>query len=155
MKISSITKIVSGGQTGVDRAALDYAIDRGIDHGGWCPAGRVAEDGRIDSRYKLSETRVRSYPARTRMNVRDSDATLILYRRPMGTGTALTMRIADEMQKPLLTVCLDDGDPGRVILAWLQEHQPGVLNVAGPRESNQPGIAAEVRQILATVMPPS
>ena len=70
-------RIVSGGQTGADRAALDWAIERGIPHGGWCPRGRRAEDGRIDRRYALRETPAHDYQQRTRWNVRDSDGTLI------------------------------------------------------------------------------
>ena len=145
-------KIISGGQTGVDRAALDYAIATGLQHGGWCPAGRVAEDGPIDRCYQLSETNVRSYPARTRMNVADADATLILYRKPMGTGTALTMRIAKELGKPLLVVRIDEHDPAGEISSWLEDVKPVVLNVAGPRESGSPGIADQAGVILDRAM---
>lgn len=144
-------KIVSGGQTGVDRAALDFAIESEISHGGWCPAGRVAEDGSIADQYQLTETNVRSYPARTKMNVRDSDATLILYRKPMGSGTALTMRIARQTSKPLLVIQIDQFDSAKQIIDWLDDHRPQVLNVAGPRESGCPGIHVETRALLATV----
>jgi hypothetical protein len=76
--MSGLQRIVSGGQAGVDRAALDWAIARGIPHGGWCPAGRIAEDGMIPERYQLRETASPGYRERTRRNVEDSDGTLIL-----------------------------------------------------------------------------
>ena len=101
-----IRKIVSGGQTGVDRAALDVALELGVACGGWCPKGRRAEDGTIAERYPLTETSTRAYPERTRRNVLDSDGTLILARgRPTG-GTALTIKIAAETGKPCFIVDL-------------------------------------------------
>src|SRR6266508_6387099 len=95
-----ITKIVSGGQTGVDRAALDVALELGMPCGGWCPQGRRAEDGRIDDRYPLNETPWDGYPQRTEWNVRDSDGTLILTCGESDRGTALTVRLAQERNKP-------------------------------------------------------
>lgn len=134
-----IRRIVSGGQTGVDRAALDVAMDLGIACGGWCPRGRRAEDGPIDARYPLEETPSRSYVERTERNVRDSNATLILARAPLEGGTALTERLAREAHRPVLVV-----DPWardfREFTSWLQEGRYEILNVAGPRESRAPGV---------------
>ncbi|MCX7173435.1 MAG: putative molybdenum carrier protein [Proteobacteria bacterium] len=85
-----VTKIVSGGQTGVDRAALDWAVQQGIPHGGWCPKGRIAEDGAIDSRYELQETNSAKYPQRTKQNIIDSDGTLILNSGELDGGSLET-----------------------------------------------------------------
>src|SRR5437868_5122145 len=103
-----VRKIVSGGQTGVDRAALDVAIALRIPHGGWCPAGRRAEDGAIPKRYRMRETASREYRVRTTRNVEDADATLILCEGPPVGGTALTTRVAAERRKPVLIVDLAD-----------------------------------------------
>src|SRR6266852_502187 len=137
---SMFAKIVSGGQTGVDRAALDVALELGLPCGGWCPKGRRAEDGPIPERYPLTETSSRAYPQRTRCNVLDSDGTLILTRgRPAG-GTALTIKIAAENDKPYLVADLSrQADPDRV-RTWCRAHQIRVLNVAGARASESPGI---------------
>ena len=145
-------KIVSGGQTGVDRAALDWAIDAGIQHGGWCPRGRRSEDGRIDDRYQLTETAQSTYPPRTRRNIIDSDVTLVIHRGPPSDGTALTIRIARELDRP---VCLIDlhGDPDGTtqMIDFLCRFRPEVLNVAGPRESGSPGIGRETVRVLTEV----
>lgn len=136
------TKIISGGQTGVDRGALDAAIALGIAHGGWCPRGRLAEDGPIPGRYELHETDSPDYPVRTERNVLDSDATLILCCGQVSGGTELTLRLAERHRRPCLVVDLDrplDVDPVR---RWLVSHQVQVLNLAGPRESQSPGIGA-------------
>ena len=89
-----IKKVISGGQSGVDRAALDVAIELGIPHGGWCPAGRRSEDGTIAPIYQLQETNSRNYAKRTEKNVLDSCGTLILYRHAISGGTALTQRLS-------------------------------------------------------------
>lgn len=149
-----LRKIVSGGQTGVDRAALDVAILLGMPHSGWCPRGRLAEDGRISIHYNLQETESCRYYVRTELNVKDSDGTLILYRRYITSGTALTRRCAIHYRKPLL--CIDLSRPSETyrstIREWLDEHQIATLNIAGPRESSVPGIAAEVRSFLLHVL---
>lgn len=145
-------RIVSGGQTGVDRGALDAAIAAGVPHGGWCPRGRLAEDGPIAAHYALRETRSSKYHIRTRCNVLDSDATLILGRGPLTGGTQLTYRLAERHGKPCLVLdLLDAPDPARV-RQWIASHRIAVLNVAGPRESTQPGIAAEARSFLLRVL---
>ena len=132
-------RIVSGGQTGVDRAALDVAIAMGLEHGGWCPAGRLAEDGEVPGHYQLRETRSSEYPVRTQRNAVESDATLILYERKLKGGTLLTRRICKRFQKPFLALAMDQ-KPVEEARCWLAEQQPEILNVAGPRESTSPGI---------------
>jgi hypothetical protein len=135
-----IERIVSGGQTGVDRAALDAALVLSIPCGGWCPRGRRAEDGSLPLRYPLSETPNHAYPERTEWNVRDSDGTLILCRGRLKGGTALTARCARRYTRALLIVDLLEKPAPRAIVQWLEMNKIAVLNVAGPRESEAPGI---------------
>ena len=130
-----INKIISGGQTGVDRAALDSAINNGIEHGGWCPRGRVAEDGMIDSQYNLKETESSNYYCRTEWNVRDSDGTLILHYDHLEGGTALTSRFAKKHNKPYMLVDLRNNVDTATLLKWIKNQDISVLNIAGPRES--------------------
>jgi predicted Rossmann fold nucleotide-binding protein DprA/Smf involved in DNA uptake len=145
-------KIVSGGQTGVDRAALDVAMQHGMACGGWCPKGRRAEDGRIDSHYPLTETPERSYSQRTEWNVRDSDATLIITREmPLSGGTAFTFETAQHCGKPVLVVDLTCADMDSVS-KWLLDHSVKTLNIAGPRESKQPGIYSESKDFLLQLL---
>ena len=148
-----LKKIISGGQTGVDRAALDLALELGIPCGGWCPKGRLAEDGAIEARYPLRETRSPEYPVRTERNVKDSDATLILTRGEPTEGTARTLELAKIHKKPYFAVDLSEGeeDPAAV-REWLQEEKVEVLNVAGPRESNAPGIHDRAMEFLRRVL---
>ena len=149
-----LTTIVSGGQTGVDRAALDVAISLKIPHGGWCPRGRKAEDGRIPDRYKLRETDGSAYRIRTEKNVLDSDGTLVLYRSRLQGGTDLTVRFAKQHGKPIMIVKLD-GDPDTAQVGrWIRENQVARLNVAGPRESSHPGIAEDVAEFLTAAIQP-
>lgn len=133
-------EIICGGQTGVDRAALDVAIRLGIPHGGWCPAGRRAEDGRIPDRYGLKETNSPDYAVRTRLNVRDAEATLLLSRRKLTGGSALTRNSARELKRPSLHVRLDKEPTVEQVRTWIQKHVDAILNIAGPRESEDPGI---------------
>jgi Circularly permutated YpsA SLOG family len=152
---SVVARIVSGGQTGVDRAALDVALDLGVPCGGWCPHGRRAEDGAVPARYPLVETPSSGYPQRTAWNVRDSDATLVLTRgRPRG-GTALTLRLASRAGRPALAVDLDRTPDARAVAAWLRSVDVGVLNVAGPRESDAPGIGASAAAFLRRLLAPA
>jgi predicted Rossmann fold nucleotide-binding protein DprA/Smf involved in DNA uptake len=135
-----IQKIVSGGQTGVDRAALDVALELGIPCGGWCPRGRQAVDGVIPEKYPLQETETRNYDERTRLNVLDSDGTLILNTGALSGGTAYTAEVARANDKPLLVIPMDEtSGPGDVI-EWIAQDNVRVLNVAGPREQGHPGI---------------
>jgi hypothetical protein len=140
-------RIVSGGQTGVDRAGLEAAIAHQIEHGGWCPKGRLSEDGSIPSRYELVEMDTAEYPPRTEQNVIDSDATLILYERHLKGGTRLTKRLAIRWGKPHLCLKIDSAEPAQARL-WLDQYRPDTLNIAGPRESSFPGIESRALAFL-------
>ena len=143
-----IEKIISGGQTGVDRAALDWAISNGIPHGGWCPKGRRAEDGMIPERYSLQETSGRHYQQRTRRNVRDADATVIVtLGKDMTGGTLLCHQYARSIAKPCLHVFFGTAWRGRM-KAFLETNTIRILNVAGPRSSSAPGIEQFVHEVL-------
>ena len=144
-------KIVSGGQTGVDRAALDVAIAIGIGHGGWCPLGRLSEDGSVPSRYELKETDSREYPVRTEQNVVDSDATLILFEGRLKGGTLLTQKICRRLDKPGLSVSIDAKNVQKV-RDWLKSERPEILNVAGPRESSHVGVFHRSMDFLLRVL---
>jgi hypothetical protein len=138
--IRILGKIISGGQTGVDRAALDVALELGIPCGGWCPKGRLAEDGHIDKRYPLVETRSPEYQVRTERNVKESDGTLVLsWGQPIG-GTALALKFALKCKKPFLGLDLSGDADEEIVLNWAKANKIGVLNVAGLRESQFPGI---------------
>jgi hypothetical protein len=150
--------IVSGGQTGADRAALDFALEFGLAHGGWCPRGRRAEDGVLDERYELQETPSSRYDQRTRWNVRDSDATVVFSIASHVTGgTALTLAIAEQQGKPCLhlsseAVSADGRDAAGELLEFVAEHRVERLNVAGPRASQEPLVAAFVRGVLMAAL---
>jgi hypothetical protein len=135
-----IERIVSGGQTGVDRAALDAALELRVPCGGWCPRGRRAEDGTLADRYPMQETPSAAYPQRTEWNVRDSDGTLILVAGPLRGGSALTRKLALRQGRPLLVVDLRRMPVPQAIRDWAGDNAVRVLNVAGPRESDAPGI---------------
>ena len=145
-------KLISGGQTGVDRAALDVALALGLAVGGGCPPGRRAEDGVIPDRYPLTETPEADYDTRTRRNVEDSDGTLILNLGTLDGGTALTVKLARQMGKPCLMVALEDGIEPTAFQEWLDAHPIAVLNVAGPRESKRPGVYAAACRLLDTLL---
>jgi hypothetical protein len=147
-------EVVSGGQTGVDRAALDTALDLGLDCGGWCPRGRRAEDGPLGARYPVRETPSDGYPQRTEWNVRDSDATLILHRGRLRGGTALTMRLARRLGRPTFAVDLSTATPAGAVREWLARERVRRVNIAGPRESEQPGIHAQAAAFLRDVLAP-
>lgn len=145
-----IQRILSGGQTGVDRAALDFAIAREIAHGGWCPAGRRAADGVLDARYQLMETESRGYRQRTKRNVLEADATLIIYWDRLEGGSLLTRDLAMRHSKPLL-LC-DVHAPTEELLAawqdWLVGHAIAILNIAGSSEARNPGIYLQASALL-------
>ncbi len=146
-----ISKIISGGQTGVDRAALDWAIANNIPHGGWCPKGRLAEDGVISARYILQETPKAEYIQRTEWNVRDSDATVIFSIAPTLTGGSLaTKDLAVALQKPCLHMSKAQSTAKNVedFRKFMTEHKVRVLNVAGPRTSGEPEAGVMVVAIL-------
>ena len=143
--------IVSGGQTGVDRAALDAALAHGLAVRGWCPKARWAEDGPIPDRYPFRETPSADPAQRTRWNVRDSDATLILSPVPLTGGTALTVDVARALGRPH-RVADPSTDPVGPVAEWVRRQaEGGRLNVAGPRESEAPGVYAASRAWLAAL----
>ena len=150
-----IRKIISGGQTGVDRAALDAAIKLGIAHGGWIPKGRLAEDGSLPMTYNLQETDGSDYAERTAKNIHEADGTLIVSRGALSGGSALTRQLAIQRERPWLHIDLDDHTAFRAAVAiskWLSENRIEVLNVAGPRASKDPQIYAKTRNLLKSVV---
>ncbi len=149
-----IAKIISGGQTGVDRAALDVAIHLGIPHGGWVPKGRLTEDGPLPETYDLRETPTAVYAERTEKNVLDSDGTLIISRGELTGGSEYTRDMALKHSRPWLHVDLNRTAAFRAALAiveWLAGHDIRVLNVAGPRASKDPGIYRDTTGLLESV----
>ncbi|MDX6581682.1 MAG: hypothetical protein QOI10_866 [Solirubrobacterales bacterium] len=150
-----LARIVSGGQTGVDRAALDFAIATGIEYGGWCPLGGWAEDhpkppGVLVAYPRLAETPGRDPEQRTSWNVRDADATLIVTGRHVGSpGTERALSVARELGRPHAIV--ETADPAAVsaVERFLAPFDGDViLNVAGPRETEAPGIYTEAGELL-------
>lgn len=135
-----IRKIISGGQTGVDRAALDFAMEHGVPHGGYCPKGRKAEDGRIPDRYQLVELTSPRYEERTEKNLLDCDGTLILDYGPLHGGTKLTVDLCLKYLRPLHIIDLDEinADTKAAFWKWVNENAVRELNVAGSRESKKP-----------------
>jgi hypothetical protein len=144
----AVERIISGGQTGVDRAALDAALAAGIPAGGWCPAGRRAEDGTIPERYPMRELESPEYGTRTEMNVVDSDATLVLNIGELADGTAFTVELARKHCKPFLVVSLEEAPDPVAVASWLAAQEVRVLNVAGPRESKRPGVYGSAMRFL-------
>ncbi|MXZ18855.1 MAG: molybdenum cofactor carrier [Rhodothermaceae bacterium] len=142
--------IISGGQTGVDRAALDVAIKWGLPYKGWCPAGRWAEDGKIPARYLLRVTPESNPAQRTVWNVQESDGVLILGGIEDSEGTQLARKTAEEWKRPVYHAEL--GDPVESVIQWVQDLESGIVNVAGPRESEQPGIYAGAFEFLERVV---
>lgn len=149
--------IVSGGQTGADRAALDWALSHGIPTGGWCPADRLAEDGRIPDRYPLKETNSTAYIVRTEWNVRDSDATLLFsLADSLSGGSAETLAFCQQMNRPFLHLSQARDLPASAaekLSRFLSEHRPATLNIAGPRASEEPEIGGYVEQVLELAFP--
>jgi hypothetical protein len=150
--VRRIIKIISGGQTGVDRAALDAAMELGLPCGGWCPLGRLAEDGVIASHYPLQETPSAEYSVRTHWNVRDSDGTLILTSGEPKGGTAFTITTAGRLKKPCLILDLTAQSDPSTVHTWITSSGIHILNVAGPRESTRPGIYAQAKAFLVAVL---
>jgi len=150
-----VERIISGGQTGADRGALDAGLELGLPIGGVCPAGRRAEDGRIPDRYPLVEHSSRDYPPRTRANVDAADATLVLTLGAPDRGTSLTLRLCRAAKKPCLWIDLaktSDEDAAAGISAWLAAERPRTLNIAGSRESNAPGLCERTRRTLVLAL---
>ena len=162
MSFADLT-IISGGQTGADRAALDFAIAHDMPHGGWCPQGRRAEDGPIAARYNLRETESRNYAARTKQNIRDADATVVFaIEQPLQGGTQLTAELAERFGKPLLVLVQQEHSLGGTadatrelasrLAAFVDEQRIARLNVAGPRASTEPRIGVFVTAVLSAAL---
>ena len=148
-------KIISGGQTGVERAALDVAIKHKIPHGGWVPKGRLAEDGIIPAKYDLKEILLENHPLQTEQNVIESDGTLIISHGPLTGGPAMHVKIALKHRRPNLHIDLDDTEifmASVLILNWLKANRIETLNVAGPRLSEDPRIYRHVKAVLEDVL---
>ena len=153
--MAGIEKIVSGGQTGADRAALDFAIVQRLPHGGWCPAGRKAEDGPIGPRYQLKATPSAGYVQRTEWNVRDSDGTVVFSIAPVLTsGSKKTVELAHKHHKPVIHIARDDGpaSPAQALLSFIQDNKIKVLNVAGPRASKEQDAYCFVKDMLGNAL---
>lgn len=143
-----LVKIISGGQTGVDRAGLDAAMEIGLSVGGYVPKGRLSEDGQVPDKYPMTETGSKDYKSRTKRNVLESDGTLIINIGAMKSGTALTAKIARENNKPLMIIQFDQDYKSGAVIDWLNENQIKILNIAGPRESKIPGIYEQAKMFL-------
>lgn len=146
-----LEKIISGGQTGADRAALDFAIEFDIPHGGWLPLGRLTEEGKLPETYNLTELPTRSYPVRTEKNVVEGDGTVVFSHGSLEGGSLLTQKMAKSHQKPCLHLDLlgqNDQGSAKDLLAFVHEHQIRILNIAGPRASGDPQIYDAVRRVL-------
>jgi hypothetical protein len=152
---SIVLRVISGGQTGADRGALDAAIDLGLARGGFCPKGRLAEDGVIPPCYQFEETASGEYEERTRMNVEAADATVVFSYGPPTGGSAFTVTCAETVSRPVLAVDLNASSAfGACLLLdeFVKRLRPRTLNVAGSRESRAPGIADRVRAIVRRVL---
>lgn len=156
----SIRKIISGGQTGADRAALQWAIDNKVLHGGYCPKGRLAEDGPIPTTYALLETKTDKYPERTKLNVEQSNVTLVIVGDSKLTrGSKLTVTHAEKKQKPVLVIFAAGAEQPTdaqvaEVRSWLEKHTPMVMNVAGSRASTSPHVYAFTKALLDAVLGP-
>ncbi len=144
--------IVSGGQTGVDRAALDFALQNKIPCGGWCPKGRIAEDGIIASNYPLKENISGDYESRTIRNVMDSDASLIIINKNPDSGTLLTIKISEQLNKPIFIQDISKEILKENFYIWLKQNKIKSLNIAGPRESKSPGIYKHSLRVLYEII---
>ena len=147
-----IEKVVSGGQTGVDRAALDAAMELGIACGGWCPAGRHADDGVIPERYPLQETADMDHTVRTENNVRDSDGTLMFYHGALQGGTAYAVLMARHLRRPVMAINMDEPFDADAVAAWIRQNRIGVLHIGGQRESSSPGIYEAAHRCVTEVL---
>ena len=151
----ALRKIVSGGQTGVDRGALDAALESGFPCGGWGPAGRKAEDGVIDLRYPVVELKSATYRARTIQNIADSDGTLVIYFEYLEGGTEQTVAHCIRRHRPYKLVdaaVLSASEGAGLAAGFVARYQVGVLNVAGPRQSKQPRAAAYAHALISTLL---
>lgn len=150
-----IKKIISGGQTGADRAALDVALKFNIDHGGWIPKGRLTENGPLPLKYRLEEMNTSHYAARTKKNIQESDGTLLVTRGILSGGSLLTRNLATELNCPVCHIDLlqmEEFEAALISNTFLADHAIGILNVAGPRLSQCPGIDESVKAVLEVML---
>jgi hypothetical protein len=150
-----VKKIISGGQTGADQAALNVAIKLGISHGGWIPKGRLTENGMLDNKYHLKEMETTNYNLRTEQNVIDSDGTLIISHGKLTGGSEYTRDMALRHGRPWLHINLNKTKSSQAasqIKHWLAEHEIDVLNVAGPRASKDPAIYRSTTDVLESAL---
>lgn len=148
--------IVAGGQSGVDRAALDSAAELALPSRGWCPTARWAEDGTIAAKYPMQECDSPDPAARTELNTFDSDATLVLTRGNPTDGTPLTAERARAHGKPTLVITLGQQPDVEGFWKWIDENNVRVLNIGGPRESFAPGeVYRQAREILDALLDPT
>ena len=134
-------KIISGGQTGVDRAALDVALKHGIESGGWCPTGRLDEIGRIPDRYPVEELEDGGFIERTLQNIKDSDGTVIIYPGKLSGGTEQTLHLCVDQRRPHEVIDASNVSTekaAQLIAEFVRENKIEILNVAGPRASEWP-----------------
>ena len=146
-----IIKIVSGGQTGADRAALDFAIKNNIPHGGWIPKGRLTEEGSLPAQYQLQEMATHSYAKRTEQNVIDSDGTLITSHGKLAGGSALTRQLTKKHQRPWLHIDFNKvsmQESAKQIKNWVDGNEIKTLNIAGPRASKDSRIYRKTLEVL-------
>ena len=149
----SLQKIISGGQAGADRAALDVAIRHGFPHGGWCPRGRIAEDGPLDAKYLLQETESDGYVERTERKIRDSEGTFLFsFSTELTGGSLRTYELCLKHGKPFMHLAKNgryrEWDLNMIILNFIRRNDITVLNIAGSRESKEPGIYEWTREYL-------
>jgi len=150
-----VRRILSGGQTGADRAALDFAIQHRIPHGGWVPRGRLAEDGPLARRYRVKETKSAQYPERTEQNVIHSDGTVIISHGSLTGGSANTRAMAIKHDRPWLHLDMNRltvREATQMLRSWMVENKIEVLNVAGPRKSSDPLIYATTFELLENTL---
>jgi len=134
-------KIISGGQTGVDRAALDVALRHRLECGGWCPAGRLDEFGKIPDHYPIQELQGGGFTERTLQNVKDSDGTVVIYPVELRGGTEQTVRFCVELERPhqlIDALRVSTEDAAKLIADFVRKNKIDILNVAGPRQSEWP-----------------
>lgn len=145
-------KIISGGQSGVDRAALDICLENNIPCGGWCPKGRLAEDGQIAEIYPLVETPGENYNERTGLNIENSDGTIIIYKAEMDVGTQFTLEMLEAKKKLYFLVDLSLKIDPLIVKSWIVANDLSTINIAGPRESNSPGIYKVSKEVLSLIL---
>ncbi|SRR6056297_1934060 len=147
--------IISGGQTGVDRAALDYAMDHKIKCGGFCAKNRKAEDGVIPSVYPLVELESPDNEERTRRNVDYADGTIVFeYKKPFSNGSLLTVYHCQQYNKPyfIFKINSEAGNQSYQVRKWIKDHHIKILNIAGNRESDDPGIYKATYHLLEEIL---